>query len=162
MSEVEIINTPNNLQKAKMGDGKGKLDPAVLERAEKVVEQIKNEYTDWAKEDLAALEAALSNFQSGIGDQEAALKDLFRVSLDIKGSGGSFGFFMMSEVAASLNDFLGSHSNMTSFDVSVVEAHVSALRAIYVESIRDDGGNTGRALLIGLQKLIEKADTVTR
>jgi|TARA_B100000809_G_C15048294_1_gene498042 hypothetical protein len=32
------------------------------------------------------------------------------------------------------------------------------LRAVYVESVRDDGGNTGRALLIGLQKLIEKAN----
>jgi hypothetical protein len=32
------------------------------------------------------------------------------------------------------------------------------LRAVYVESVRDDGGNTGRALLIGLRKLIEKAN----
>ena len=154
MSEVQIIKAPNNLRKAKMGDGKGKLDPAVLERAEKVVVKIQSDYTEWADEDLAALE----NIQSGSGDQETAIKDLFRVSLDIKGSGGSFGFLMMSEVAASLNDFLGNHADLTSFDISVVDSHVTALRAIYVESIRDDGGDTGRALLIGLQKLIEKAD----
>ena len=107
MSEVPIINVPNTLRKAKLGEGKGKLDPAVLERAEKVVEKIKNEYSDWAKEDLAALEAASADLQAGTGDQETTIKDLYRVSLDIKGSGGSFGFLMMSEVAASLNEFFG-------------------------------------------------------
>ena len=59
-------------------------------------------------------------------------------------------------------NFLANHSNLASLDIDVVESHVSALWAIYVESIRDDGGNTGRALLIGLQKLIEKADAVAR
>jgi chemotaxis protein histidine kinase CheA len=158
MSDVQIIKAPNNLRKAKMGTGKAKLDPAVLQRAEKVVERIQTEYTAWADDDLGALEAALAGLQAGDGDKEALVKDLFRLSLDIKGSGGSFGFLMMSEVAGSLNDFLTSRTDLSALDMDVIAQHVSALRAIYVESIRDDGGNTGRALLIGLQKLIEKAD----
>lgn len=158
MSESQIIKAPNNLRKAKIGSGKAKLDASILQRAEKVVEKIQSDYTEWADEDLAALEAAMASLQSGEGDQEACVKDLYRISLDIKGSGGSFGFLMMSEVAGSLNDFLGSRSELTALDINVVASHVSALRAVYVESIRDDGGNTGRALLIGLQKLIEKAD----
>ena len=162
MSDVQIIKAPNNLRKAKMGEGKAKLDPAVLQRAEKVVERIQSEYTEWADDDLGALEAALASLQAGDGDTEPFVKDLFRLSLDIKGSGGSFGFLMMSEVAASLNDFLGSRAELTALDRDVVAQHVSALRAIYVESIRDDGGNTGRALLVGLQKLVEKADATSK
>ena len=158
MSDVQFIKAPNNLRKAKIGEGKGKLDPAVLQRAEKVVERIQSDYTEWADEDLAALEVALADLLAGKDDQAAAVKDLYRISLDIKGSGGSFGFLMMSEVAGSLNDFLSSRTDFTRLDIDVVASHVSALRAIYVESIRDDGGNTGRALLIGLQKLIAKAD----
>ncbi len=161
MSDVQIIKAPNNLRKAKMGDGKGKLDPAILQRAEKVVEKIQKEYTEWADEDLGALEATLDNLQAGKGDREEVVRDLYRISLDIKGSGGSFGFLMMSEVAGSLNDFLSSRTDLSVLDIDVVASHVSALRAIYVESIRDDGGNTGRALLIGLQKLIEKADAAS-
>jgi chemotaxis protein histidine kinase CheA len=162
MSEVQIINAPNNLRKAKMGSGKGKLDPAILERAEKVVEKIQSDYTDWADDDLGSLETALTQLQSGNGDRDAVFKDLYRISLDIKGSGGSFGFLLMSEVAASLNDFLAESNDLNALDVDVVAQHVSALRAIYVESIRDDGGNTGQALLIGLQKLVEKANASPR
>lgn len=158
MSEAEFIKTPNNLSKAKIGSGKGKLDPTVLQRAEKVVEKIQSDYTDWADEDLGALEAAAAALQAGEGDRETTVKDIYRISLDIKGSGGSFGFVMMSEVAASLNEFMAGRRDFTPLDIDVIASHVSALRAIYVESIRDDGGNTGRALLIGLQKLIEKAD----
>lgn len=162
MSDAQIIKAPNNLRKAKQGTGKGKLDPAVLQRAEKAVEKIQRDYTEWADEDLGALEATLATLQAGKEDQETVVKNLYRISLDIKGSGGSFGFLMMSEVAASLNNFLDNRTDLTGLDIDVVASHVTTLRAIYVESIRDDGGNTGRELLIGLQKLIEKADAAKR
>ena len=158
MSDVQIIKPPNSLRKAKIGTGKGKLDPEVLQRAEQMVAKIQSNYTEWADEDLSALEAMLDDLQAGKGDQDAVVKQLYRISLDIKGSGGSFGFLMMSEVAGSLNDFLENRSNLTALEIAVVASHVSALRAVYVESVRDDGGNTGRALLVGLQKLIEKSD----
>jgi len=38
MSDVEFIKAPNNLRKAKIGEGKGKLDPAIIQCAEKAVE----------------------------------------------------------------------------------------------------------------------------
>ena len=60
MSEVEIIKAPNNLCKVKIGEGKGKLDPPILQRAEKAVERIQRDYTEWAEEDLGALEATLA------------------------------------------------------------------------------------------------------
>jgi len=96
------------------------------------------------------------NWGPGKDDQTAVAQDLYQISLDIKGLGGSFGFLMMSEVAASLNDVLDDRTELTVLDINVVASHVSALRAVFVEIVRDDGGNTGRALLIGLQKLIEK------
>ena len=92
-----------------------KLDPAIIQLAEKAVERIQRDYAEWADEDLGALEATL-------------------------------------------NDFLDDRTELTALDINVVASHVSALRAVYVEFVRDDGGNTGRALLIGLQNLIEKAN----
>ena len=158
MSDAQIIKPPNNLRKAKEGSGKAMLDPAVLERAEKVVEDLQKNYTEWADEDLGALEAALDRLQTGGDGGEKVVKDLFRISLDLKGSGGSFGYLMISEVAGSLNNFLGRRTDFSLLDMEVIDAHVSALRAIYTESVRDDGGDTGRALLVELEKLIRKAD----
>jgi len=157
MSDVQIIKPPNNLRKAKEGSGKAKLDPDVLQRAEKVVENIQKNYTEWADEDLGALEATLARLQADGDDREKIVRDLYRISLDLKGSGGSFGYRMMSEIAGSLNNFLGGRTDFTSLDMEVIEAHVLALRAIYTESVRDDGGNTGRALIAELENLIKKA-----
>lgn len=157
MSDAQFIKAPNNLRKAKSGTGQAKLDPSLLERAEKVIENIQATYTDWADEDLAALDAVVARLLSGDPDQEADIKELYTLSLDMKGAGGSFGYLMMSEVAASLNDFLQQKDKLAKLDIEVVAAHVSALRAIYAESIRDDGGDMGRALLIGLEKIVAKA-----
>lgn len=158
MSDAEFIKAPNNLRKAKIGEGKAQLDRAVLERAEKVVEKIQSDYTDWADEDLASLEARFAELKAGKVDQTAGIKDLYRISLDLKGAGGSFGYLMMSEVAGSLNDFLGRRSQLSALDMDVIAQHITTLRAIYGQSVRDDGGRTGRALLVGLEKLVAKAD----
>lgn len=157
MADAQFIKAPNNLRKAKIGNGPAKLDPAVLERAEKVIENIQSTYTDWADEELAALDAVVERLSSENSDQDSDIKALYTLSLDMKGSGGSFGYVMMSEVAASLNDFLQQKKALTKLDIEVVAAHVSALRAIYAEAIRDDGGDTGRALLVGLEKIVAKA-----
>ena len=124
MSYVEFIKAPNNLRKAKIGEGKGKLDPAIIQRAEKAVERIQRDYIEWADEDLGALEATLAKLGAGKDDQAAVVKDLYRISFDIKGSGGSFGFLMMSEVAASLNEFLDDRTELTALDINVVASHV--------------------------------------
>ena len=62
MSYVELIKAPNNLCKAKIGEGRGKLDPAIIQRAEKAVERIQRDYIEWADEDLGALEATLAKW----------------------------------------------------------------------------------------------------
>lgn len=158
MSDAQFIKVPNNLRKAKSGNGPGQLDQSLLKRAEQVIENIQATYTDWADEELEALDAVVARLVSGSSDQSADLKELYTLSLDMKGSGGSFGYLMMSEVAASLNDFLQGKEALQKLDIEVVAAHVSALRAIYAESIRDDGGNMGRALLVGLEKIVAKAN----
>jgi hypothetical protein len=158
MADAKIIHAPNGLRKAKIGTGRAKLDMKILAKAEKVVEKIQEEYSDWAHEDLAALDDVLKALKSGDDEQQTALKTLYTLSLDMKGQGGSFGFRMMSEVAARLNDFVAMRGTLSKLDIEVVEAHISALTAIYRENVRDDGGTMGTALLIGLDKIVAKAN----
>jgi hypothetical protein len=134
------------------------MDPALLAHAEKVVEKIQAEYTDWADEDIAAFDAVVAELRAEGSDQDIAVRKLYRLSLDMKGQGGSFGFIMMSEVAASLNDFIAKRKKLSRLDIDVIDAHVSALHAVYGQRVRGDGGKTGRALLVGLEKLVARAD----
>ena len=158
MADGKIIDAPNNLKKAKIGSGRAKLNPQLLAHAEKVVEKIQAEYTDWADEDIAAFDAVVAELRDEGSDQDVAVRKLYRLSLDMKGQGGSFGFIMMSEVAASLNEFIAKRKKLSPLDIDVVDAHVSALHAVYGQRVRGDGGKTGRALLVGLEKLVAKAD----
>lgn len=159
MADAKFIHPPNKLRKAKVGTGRAKLDLKALQKAEKIVEKIQEEYSDWADEDLAAFEDVLGTLKSDDEEeQRAALKALYTLSLDMKGQGGSFGFRMMSEIAARLNDFVAPRDALSKLDVDVVEAHISALHAIYRENVRDDGGKMGTALLIGLDKIVAKAN----
>ena len=157
MSQSKIFKVPNGLRKAKSGSGRAKLDPKLLKRAEQAIEKVQRENSDWATGDLALLDTLVSDLQSGEGSQAETMKELFRLSLDMKGLGGSFGFLMMSEVAASLTRFIEDRDLLCPLDIEVIAAHVSTLRAVYVEEVRDDGGNTGRALIVGLEKLVAKA-----
>lgn len=157
MSDSQIIKPPNTLSKAKVGTGPGKLDPVLLERAEQAVQEMASDYTKWAHEDLANLEAALEKLRSGEVDVEAELRRMFGFAIDMKGQGGSFGYILITAIADSLMKFLEGRTEVNPFDCEVIAAHLAAMRAVFTEEIRNDGGESGQELMDGLFKLKLKA-----
>lgn len=156
MSNPQIIQPPNTLKKAKVGVGPAKLDPQKIERAERAIKDMEKDYATWAQADLAALEASLAGLRRA-PDSEAARREMFRIALDMKGQGASFGYRLITEIGDLLCKFLESRALPTPFDCDVLAAHVAAMRAVFAQEVRDDGGATGRALIAGLQQLIAKA-----
>ena len=157
MSGAEIIKAPNSLKKAKMGSGPAKLDKALLERAEAAVQKLEVNYSEWVKDDLDEIEKTLRKLIAAEGKDLDALKALYRVVFDTKGQAGSFGFPLLTEAAGSLAEFICDRTELDRFAIEVAAAHVSAMRAIVKENVRDDGGQTGAELMAGLQALVAKA-----
>ena len=93
---------------------------------------------------------------------ERALADLYRISLDLKGQGASFGYEIVSVVGASLSDFLApirdTKATLTPLQLEVVNAHVGAIRAVISEELKGEGGAAGQALVNGLAQIVEKAN----
>jgi chemotaxis protein histidine kinase CheA len=160
MADVEFIQIPNTLRKAKIGNGPGKLDKTLLANAEKAIEAFGEGFSDWIQDDIDAMEAARLRLSQG-EDAERALADLYRIALDLKGQGASFGYDVVSAVGASLTDFLDpvreGKTNLSPLQLDVVTAHVGAIRAVISEGLKDDGGATGQALLNGLARIVAKA-----
>jgi chemotaxis protein histidine kinase CheA len=156
MSEGQLIKAPHTLRKAKIGNGPAKLDPAVLKKAEQAVVEMEKDFTGWALEDLNEMEAALGRLKDG-GDMGKELGEVFRIALDMKGQGGSFGFVMITRIAGSLSDFMEERQTVGRLGLEAIAAHIGAMRAIMAQNVRDDGGNTGQALLAELQNLTAKA-----
>jgi len=157
MSDSQIIHAPHNLKKAKIGTGPAKLDAKAIERAERVVKSMEKDYAVWAQDDLGTLEATFARYRARTGDPAENMRTMFRIALDMKGQGASFGYQLVTEIADRLAAFLENRDTLGPFDCEVVMAHVAAMRAVFAQDVRGDGGGTGRALIGGLHKLIEKA-----
>lgn len=157
MSDGQIIHAPHNLKKAKIGTGPAKLDPKVIERAERAMKSMEKDYAAWAQEDLTMLESAFKQFRAGSSDAAGCLRTMFRVALDMKGQGASFGYQLITQIADLLASFLEAREALGPFDCEVVAAHIAAMRAVFAQDVRGDGGMTGGALVDSLNKLIAKA-----
>ncbi len=100
MSDAQFIKPPNNLRKAKIGLGPGKMDPELIAKAEVAMAELEDDYMNWAQEDLQNLEAAFNKLRDdGPGEaQPNNLKRMFAIALDMKSQGGSFGYHMITAV----------------------------------------------------------------
>jgi len=162
MSDSQIIHAPHNLKKAKIGTGPAKLDTKAIERAERAVKSMEKDYAVWAQDDLAALDASFARYRAKSGDPAESMRTMFRIALDMKGQGASFGYQMITRIADLLAAFLEERDTLSPFDCDVVAAHIAAMRAVFAQEVRGDGGDTGGALVDGLNKLIAKAAAAGR
>ena len=155
--DVRFIKPLNTLRKAKVGDGPGKLDTTALARAEAVVADMTTNYSEWAKEDLTRMQAAIDTIRNNPAEQRDALGRLRTISLDMKGQGATFGYHLITEIGDSLNKFVMDLQEASEFDLKVIVSHMESMQVVMAGEIRDDGGPAGRELLWELHRLKEKA-----
>ncbi len=155
--DVQFIRPLNTLRKAKIGAGPAKLDPAALARADAVVADMTGTYSEWVKEDLAGMQAAIDTLRNNPAEQRDALGRLRTISLDIKGQGATFGYGLITEIGDSLNKFVMDLQKTSEFDLKVIVSHMESMQVVMADEIRDDGGPAGRELLRELHRLKEKA-----
>ena len=155
--DVQFIRPLNTLRKAKVGDGPGKLDTEALARADAVVVQMTENYSEWAKEDLSMMQAAIDTFRDNPAEPGDALGQLRTISLDMKGQGATFGYGLITEIGDSLHSFVSDLQDASEFDLKVIVSHMESMKVVMAGEIRDDGGPAGRELLRELHRLKEKA-----
>lgn len=132
------------------------LDPELLKKAEAAVASFGDGYRDWAKDDLARLEAVYDRLRAGGECEDEAVAAIAAIAFEMKGHGGSFGYRLMTDISRSLEDFARSGCEFGPRTVVVIGAHIDAMRAVLRDDIRGDGGEIGRALLAGLRHVVHK------
>ena len=156
-SGARIIRPNLTLNSKVTVGGPGAVDEAALERAEKVIESMSDDYLKWAKDDLTKLAKAFAGLKGGQGDTGKHLDAVFSVSHDIKGQGGSFEYDLMTIIGNQLCRFIETLDGKAGApEVEVIELHVNALQAVMAQKLKKDGGPVGKALLTGLERVIEK------
>ncbi len=158
--ELEIINPPNTLKsKVKIG-GPGAISMDMIEKAEKVLAGLSDNYLEWVQEDLKNISAAFDELKAGRGDQKKVLDSIFRMSHDMKGQGGSFGYNLMTAVGNELCRMIEKlPTPITPAHIEAIGVHVDSMKLVISQKIKGDGGKTGAAILAGLQKVSTKLTT---
>ena len=155
--ELEIINPPNTLKsKVKMG-GPGSIDMDMIEKAEKVLAGLSDNYLEWVQEDLQKITAAYNELKSGGGDQKKTLDTIFRISHDMKGQGGSFGYTLMTSIGNELCRMIEKlPAPIGPAHIEAIGVHVDSMKLVIAQKMKGDAGQMGAAVLAGLQRVSDK------
>lgn len=132
------------------------LAPDVEQQAAAVISELSEKYPAWAMADVLNLKRLFNDAHSIAGDARAKLikDELYRVSHDIKGQGSTFGYPLMTDVAASLCAYIKSHEAFEHNDMQIIKQHVDILGMILSEKLAGAGGPKGDALREKIKKIM--------
>ena len=129
----------------------------MVREAEAALEELRPAFE--AELDDAVGRLAKTWSRSGAAANTETLGVLFRLAHDLKGQGRSFGFDLLTDVAASLCKLLVNlgKTEQNSWRFQSVDMHVRSLQLIARKKIKGDGGPLGRELLEQIALLSAKA-----
>lgn len=131
--KVQIINPPNAVKaKVKVG-GPGAVDVATLERAEQAIAAMGDQYLDWVQEDLGKIDAAFVALKAATGDRAQEVDDVFQVSHDMKGQGGSFGYDLITAIGNQLCRMIEKVDTVGDAEVNAIEVHIGAMKLVIAQ-----------------------------
>jgi chemotaxis protein histidine kinase CheA len=157
---IELFMPPNML-KAKVGGSIGGLDTAAIKRAEAAMETLKTEFAGWIGDDVDRLGKSRDRFAKTRGAD--ARDELFRSAHDIKGQAATFEFPLVARVASSLCRLIDTIAAPDALPLVLVDAHVTAIRIIFRDNIKDQSNRMAIELAEELEaRVTEIAEAATK
>jgi chemotaxis protein histidine kinase CheA len=155
---IELFMPPNML-KAKAGSAIGGIDVAAIKRGEAAMDTLKSEFMEWVVDDVNKLSACRDRFAE---QKDAKTRDaLFRASHDIKGQATTFEFPLVARVATSLCKLIDALPAPETIPLLLVDAHVTAIRIIFRDKIKDTSNAMALELLKELEARVAETAAVT-
>jgi len=153
--DVEVIYPPDTLRKKTEG-GPTTVDSAALERAERAIASLADQYLPQVEQDLERLRTALAALKDNPADWLSHSAAVFQVAHDIKGQGGSFNYPLMTIIGNSLCRFIERAASGSPAVIQVIGLHADALTLVIAQRMTGDGGAAGARLLRGLELVAGK------
>jgi hypothetical protein len=145
---IELFMPPNML-KAKVGGSFTGIDLSAVKRAEAAMETLKTEFHDWVSADVAKLNAVRDAF-AATPDSDS-LGRLHRISFDITGQVQTFDFPLVARIAKSLYEMVAALPDPADIPISLVDAHVNAIRIVFRDNIRNEANPMALELVTELE-----------
>ncbi len=136
--------------------GTGGIDPQVLERAEQQFAQAEKDYLPLAAGIFKKLETAIAEVSAEKIGERDAIERIAGPVMELKATGGMFGYALISEIAAVALDFLENVDAPDKDVMDIVKIHQRSLNAILTSRIKGQGGKEGLALSRELQAACQR------
>jgi len=129
------------------------LDQEQIERAEAVIAQLVSSYLLWVRADLLRLRDLWEQAEAASpADRKRIFTAMFRLTHDVKGQGGSFGYDLVSEIADRLCRYLERTDQWPDPALAVVKAHIDAIATVVEGDIQGPGDDSHRHMLLTLEE----------
>ena len=152
--KAEYITPPHTIR-TKVSGG-GPLSTQMLKKAEEVVQQHAEKYIERAQSQIDGLVEVVREAHAETNERPKIFERIFLRAHDIRGLGSTFGYTLVTDIAASLCNFVESVENHDDNVMEVIDAHVDALRGMIGNDVKGDGGSIGREILDGLNQAVAK------
>lgn len=154
-TKVQIINPPNRL-KSMIDDGKATkgIDPNLLAKAEKAMEDVKPQVEEHMKGEVARLQELMGKVAGSAGQDKQALDEMYRTSFELKGQGTSAGYNLLTRFGDSLCRYIEALQQPGVKEVAIIKAHVDSIAVIMHRGIKGDNNPVGMAIVAELEKVV--------
>lgn len=146
-----MIPVPNALG-AKVGGGGrlGAIDPAAIAKAEAALKSLSGNFGQWLNDEITKLDGARQQVR-GHGMTSETMENLYLRAHDLKGLGSTYGFPIITRLAASLCRLIDDKEKRLEAPMGLVDAHIDAIKAAVRDDIKDDSHPVGKVLVQELE-----------
>ncbi|MEQ9143387.1 MAG: Hpt domain-containing protein [Parvibaculaceae bacterium] len=123
-----------------------------LALAEAAISALKDDYSQQLAADADELATVWRSIDREKPDP-ASMDRLFAISHDLKGQAGSFGYDLVTSIAASLCDLVR-EDRVNPAKMPSVDKHVAVLVRVVEKGVAGTGGETGAKIVQGLRRLV--------
>jgi hypothetical protein len=146
----QVLNPPN-LLKSKVGSGGFAM--GAVDKAAKVIEGLRGEFEDIAKVEVVKLVAAAAALMGQPNDL-AKRDEVYKIAHELRGQGGSYGYPLVTRFGDQLCRYLEAAAGLDAKRLVIVKATADAIAVVINSKVSADGGDTGRALVDMLDKVL--------
>lgn len=125
------------MQKRKIKTAGEVINADMIERAEKAVAKLSAEYTQWATEDIAKLREILQAIRQNPASRDTRFQEIYATVHDMRGQGATFGFPLITRIAASLSTYL-KQPDAGDTALGTIQVHIDTLAAVIEGQVTDD------------------------
>ena len=128
----------------------------VVQSTDDAMAELMEIYLEAAHKDVADLETLIGRALGDAGCWAQTSAEIRRITHNVKGQGSSFGYPLMTKIGESLSRLMKSIDEPETPVLKLVEAHVSALKLVLEQDIRDEAGEHGKALLERFRLMVDR------